>query len=308
MSVFKIKKTENFVVLHKGALEDPRLSFKAKGFWAYCMSRPPDWTFNVKHLETVSRDGHDSIYSAIKELIEFGYVKKVQEHVNGRFQNVDYEVYEIQIILPLREKQEAVFQDAENPVLLRNEEELRIEKEIKPRPSASPPSQAQEISLLLLEAIKKTKPDFKSPKDLKKWSSEIDLMLRRDHRDPDRVKKVINWLPSSSFWKTNILSAASFREKFDRLELQMNDDASKNASVAPRIDSWELEAEHRAWMRAKAPEIKELISKGLIRTVGDYVEIILPSSVERIYYKSPTFINEIECHIRKLLAPPKLNC
>jgi hypothetical protein len=101
MSVIRVKHQKNYVVIHKGALENPKLSFKAKGLWAYCMSRPDDWEFHVSHLATVSKEKEDAIYSGIKELIDEGYCRKFQTNKgkgegNGRgsFGAVDYEIYE----------------------------------------------------------------------------------------------------------------------------------------------------------------------------------------------------------------------
>ena len=76
------------------------------------------------------------------------------------------------------------------------------------------------LASFLLEEILKTKPDFKKP-NLQTWAKEIDLMLRRDGRDPGRIREVIVWSQGDSFWKANILSVRSLRDKFDRLEISM---------------------------------------------------------------------------------------
>lgn len=101
MSVIRVKHTDQYVVIKKTALEDKRLSFKAKGLWAYCMSRPNDWEFNVSHLSTVSKEGKEAIYSAIKELIKYGYCIKEQDRVargkgygRGTYARVDYTIFE----------------------------------------------------------------------------------------------------------------------------------------------------------------------------------------------------------------------
>lgn len=101
MSVIRVKHTDQYVVIKKTALEDKRLSFKAKGLWAYCMSRPNDWEFNVSHLSTVSKEGKEAIYSSIKELIKYGYCTKEQDRVargkgygRGTYARVDYTIFE----------------------------------------------------------------------------------------------------------------------------------------------------------------------------------------------------------------------
>lgn len=130
MCVIRVKHQKNYVVIRNNTvLSDPNLSFKAKGFWSYCMSRPDDWEFKMTHLSEVSTDGKDAIYSAINELVEAGYIKKIQYREKGRFVSYDYEVSEIKIILPQRENPEAVNPDEENPPLLSIEEEPSIEKD-----------------------------------------------------------------------------------------------------------------------------------------------------------------------------------
>lgn len=143
MAIIRIKHTENYVVIHKSVLENPRLSFKAKGLWAYGMSRPNDWEFNVEHLSKVSKDGTDSVYSALKELIDEGYCQKVQQNIKGKFCPVDYIIYETQDelkkCLPLRDFPYAGFPYTVNPALLSIEEELSNEKEIKGEESPPAP-------------------------------------------------------------------------------------------------------------------------------------------------------------------------
>lgn len=121
MTVIRVKKTENFVSIHKECLENPSLSFKAKGLWAYCMTRMNNWEFCVAHLSTVSKEKEDAIYSAIKELEAAGYCKKIQRNINGRFQPVDYEIYEtskLKKCLPQPDFPYAGFPYAGNPALI----------------------------------------------------------------------------------------------------------------------------------------------------------------------------------------------
>lgn len=93
MSVVKCIVQKDYVVIYNKVLEIPTLSLKAKGLWSYCMSRSQDWQFHVNQLATISTDGKDAIYSALKELQEHGLVEKCQSNVNGKFGDVDYIVY-----------------------------------------------------------------------------------------------------------------------------------------------------------------------------------------------------------------------
>lgn len=120
MSIIRVSHQKNYVVINKIALEDPNLSFKSKGLWAYCMSRPDDWEFYVSHLATVSQDGEDAIYSAIKELIKFGYCQKKQVNEGGKFGKLEYIIFEtpqIQKILPQPDFPDAGRSHANEPAL-----------------------------------------------------------------------------------------------------------------------------------------------------------------------------------------------
>lgn len=85
MAIIKTKQRTNpFVQIDKAGLEDARLTLKAKGLWAYLMSRPPNWKVSVAHLVKTTPDGRTAIYSALKELRTYGYARYSQPFVNGR--------------------------------------------------------------------------------------------------------------------------------------------------------------------------------------------------------------------------------
>jgi len=102
--------------------------------------------------------------------------------------------------------------------------------------------QTLNLTSLLLNEIIRNKPDFKRP-DLQTWAKEIDLMIRRDGRKPERIREVILWCQSNSFWWKNILSTRKLREKFDRLEAEMKEEKTKSTSKAaqrPRVEYKDL--------------------------------------------------------------------
>lgn len=79
MSIIRtIHNKENpFVQLNKNALWDDRLSLKAVGLWARCLSRPEDWKFSINELAKKCIEGRKSIITAIDELIEHGYAVRI---------------------------------------------------------------------------------------------------------------------------------------------------------------------------------------------------------------------------------------
>jgi biotin operon repressor len=90
----------------------------------------------------------------------------------------------------------------------------------------SPNDDSFKLSELLFSEIRKRKPDFKKP-NLQRWSAYVNRMIRFDKRKADRIAEVIRWCQNDSGngkwggWQNNILSTAKLREKFDKLELEM---------------------------------------------------------------------------------------
>lgn len=156
MTVFRIEHQKNYVTISKLALENPRLSYKAKGLWAYCMSRPNDWEFHISHLQTVSKEGEDAVYSAVKELINEGYCERIQKNEGrgkgggrGSFDTVKYIIHEAPIKKNFTQPENpgAEDSDAENPALLNTDSSINNEKENKKEPSPRAPSSCKKINI-----------------------------------------------------------------------------------------------------------------------------------------------------------------
>jgi len=150
------KRTTPYVVIDKTALEDPRLSFRAKGIHAYLLSRPDNWAPNRDQLAKVSREGRDAVVAALSELETFGYFKRERKAVHGRFVwfGTVYEVSQVplpdnpsvvsvtgtQAMVPLPDFPAAVFPSTENPVVISNEVTSTEEQTLP----SSPPARAKQ--------------------------------------------------------------------------------------------------------------------------------------------------------------------
>lgn len=93
------------------------------------------------------------------------------------------------------------------------------------------------LAKLLLDEIRKRKPDFRIP-NVQSWAKQIDLMMRRDNRDPARIAQVILWIQTDSGngrwqgWQNNILSTKKLREKFDKLEMSMENNQNGSHKIS----------------------------------------------------------------------------
>lgn len=98
MAVLRIsKKRQNFVILDKTCLSEPKLSWGAKGLHAYLMSMPDNWQVQVANLQKCATNGRDAVRGFLSELERLGYIKKSlnRNQETGKFGGYDYLVLEI---------------------------------------------------------------------------------------------------------------------------------------------------------------------------------------------------------------------
>jgi len=82
---------KNYGTIPNHILNDPNLSLKAKGLWGYLQSKPDGWKFSISRIATQTKDGRESIRSAIKELEKAGYLRRVPvKDIAGKWTGFDY--------------------------------------------------------------------------------------------------------------------------------------------------------------------------------------------------------------------------
>ncbi|MBE0636859.1 conserved phage C-terminal domain-containing protein, partial [Candidatus Bipolaricaulota bacterium] len=69
------------LVIDRSMLEDPRLSFRAKGLLSYLLAHPGMDVSNKRLLTSVSLEGMDAVNTALRELEDAGYFRQIQEPV-----------------------------------------------------------------------------------------------------------------------------------------------------------------------------------------------------------------------------------
>ena len=117
MSVFRINKTQNYTVMSNHHFKEKKMSLKAKGLLSLMLSLPDDWDYSISGLATLSKDGKDSIMSALAELEKFGYLTRTRlTNEKGQFAGVEYNIFEIpQPQNPNSEKPNQENENAEKP-------------------------------------------------------------------------------------------------------------------------------------------------------------------------------------------------
>lgn len=78
---------------------------------------------------------------------------------------------------------------------------------------------------LLLTLMKENNPTFNDSKtNLESWANELRLLRTADLKEEKTIEYLLRWCQGHHFWKTNILSAKTFREKWDRLYMQSKEE------------------------------------------------------------------------------------
>lgn len=99
MSVFRINNNENnnknYTVMSNYHFKEKNMSLKAMGLLSLMLSLPKDFDYSISGLSKICNDGKDSIRSALKELEDFGYLKRTQDFDEERkFKGYVYDIYE----------------------------------------------------------------------------------------------------------------------------------------------------------------------------------------------------------------------
>jgi len=76
------------------------------------------------------------------------------------------------------------------------------------------------LAKLMFEAVKLVAPSAKEP-SYAAWANAIRLMREHDERTHEQIWALFEWANRDSFWRTNILSPGTLRDKWAQLEAKM---------------------------------------------------------------------------------------
>ena len=213
-----INKKENFTSIHNKLINDSRISLKAKGIMLYMLSKPENWKYNPKEIAKNSKDGLDSVYSGIKELIEAGYISRTR-HSDGTVDYFVFEDVEENDIVdfskkenPNRENPNRENPNRENPDVYKrkntNKERIIVNTELKKETSKSDiddfinsQDKSEEYKELLFKFLKYRK----KIRDTVKTSGPIKLLLKHfkteaDLREALEYMDLYNWKTAEPSW------------------------------------------------------------------------------------------------------------
>ena len=213
-----INKKENFTSIHNKLINDSRISLKAKGIMLYMLSKPENWKYNPKEIAKNSKDGLDSVYSGIKELIGAGYISRAR-HSDGTVDYFVFEDVEENDIVdfskkenPNRENPNRENPNRENPDVYKRKNTTKerniVNTELKKETSKSDiddfinsQDKSEEYKKLLFEFLKYRK----KIRDTVKTTGPIKLLLKHfkteaDLREALEYMDLYNWKTAEPSW------------------------------------------------------------------------------------------------------------
>lgn len=136
-TIFRVVKSKEnpYVMIDRRPIDNPKLSFKAKGILTYLLSRPDGWEVSVADLIKRGTDGEAAIRSGLKELKNAGHMKYSTSRIKGRITGWLIEVYEV----PDGDFQQVEIQDVENQRQVVLKPLNNKTKKIKEAPKAKTP-------------------------------------------------------------------------------------------------------------------------------------------------------------------------
>ncbi|WP_081092434.1 replication protein [Peribacillus simplex] len=83
--------------------------------------------------------------------------------------------------------------------------------------------------------------------NLQTWADDFRKLVELEKIEKRLAKDVMDWVVTDNFWRTNILSASTFRKQFAKLAMQM---ASQKKPSQPKkqIDSRDKDIEFQQWV------------------------------------------------------------
>jgi hypothetical protein len=229
----KISIRERYATVPNELLNNPDISLKAKGLFAYLQSKPDNWSFSIDRMASQLKENRDAIRGAIKELEEHGYLIRKRRRENGKWNGVDY----LLTAFPSSENPTAVFPPSVNSSDISNKDISKKEYSNKEKiytqklPQEKSLSQKEILSLIGKKEKEKSPPISADPPKKKEKPFELvqrfaklrgifpdkgwrnkelrfaKLLLK--NYTIDEVIDMVEWRIQEKFWDDKLLSLST---------------------------------------------------------------------------------------------------
>ena len=84
---------DRFASTPNSLLNNPNISLRAKGLFAFIQGKPDKWRFSAERISLENKEGVQSVRSALQELEELGFLQRVKTKNNKGHWEIDYILY-----------------------------------------------------------------------------------------------------------------------------------------------------------------------------------------------------------------------
>lgn len=231
----KLKINNRFGVVPNELLNNSSITFKAKWLFGYLQSKPDDRDFSAKRMAHDTKDWIDAIYSGLKELEDFGYLKRLKYQDDNWHWDIIYNLFDTpNMENPSTENPGQENPGTENPGTNKkwntNKEESKKEIILSSSALYAKDSFNYRVCKEFLDAHKKAGSmsvqimlrDKAEEQILQEWADEVRKFLHLDNYTEDQIEKLFKftytkqqWLDEKEFlfWQRNLQSIMKFRSK-----------------------------------------------------------------------------------------------
>lgn len=95
MAIYRMADRRQYVNVNMDILTSKDLTATEKVVLIFSLSRPDNWKFSIRGIAYYMHEGPDAVRNAVKGLEEKGYFVRTRKRFNGRFAEMEYDVFEV---------------------------------------------------------------------------------------------------------------------------------------------------------------------------------------------------------------------
>lgn len=94
MTIVTRRRTVEFTTVPNEIANDSAISFEARGLLIYLLAKPDQWAVNITDIQRQGSIGRDKAYKLLRELKDRGYIIAEDTRTAGRFNSINYTVFD----------------------------------------------------------------------------------------------------------------------------------------------------------------------------------------------------------------------
>lgn len=292
MGIFKINKTQDYVVMSNHHLRNKNLTLKAKGLLSQMLSLPDDWDYTLAGLAHINKESIDAVRTAVWELEKEGYIEKTRERdEKGKLGGTIYNIYEVPPKNNLDPKPQAE-KDTNNKIKTNNLSNTNKDNKNKEVTKKTETENLQKSNMAPLNSITQT--NIEQQKDEKESNdNRRERIGKKDIYEYNKYREIIKNNIEYDWWVENHKSAIPQIDEMINIILEILSSQKETLNIAGNNYPAELVKER--FKKIDGDHIGFVIdcmkeNNTKIRNIKSYLKTVLfnaPITINN-YYKSLT--------------------